>query len=175
MYSDNYYKGGNNGLLIYLIFLGIYGYFAFGYSEEPTSVITSNSDDIIKYFPFIDGTDGESSTVDVARRYHVFFVCCFWITAFTILANFLFRLFHELGLGNSLGRLVIKLSEFSGLALLVLWILAWIWRFSPSGRYASGADQDWNDSHYGSLYHSGLFIFIMFWLMVVVLVLSLIR
>ena len=92
-----------------------------------------------------------------------------------LLANFLFRLSHEIGLGNSLGRLIIELSRLSGLIMLVLWILAWIWRFSPSGKYASGHDQAWDDSHFGTLYHSGLFIYIMFWLMILGVILSLIR
>ena len=92
-----------------------------------------------------------------------------------LLANFLFRLSHEIGLGNSLGRLIIELSRLSGLIMLVLWILAWIWRFSPSGKYASGHDQAWGDSHIGTLYHSGLFIYIMFWLMILGVILSLIR
>ena len=146
-------KGGRNGQVMQLVFLGIYGYFAFGYSEEPDAVITSNSEDFIKYFPFFDGTDGEGMTVDVAQRYHLFFLFSFYILAFVMLSNFLFRISLELGLGNSLGRLILELTRLSGLAMLLLWILAWIWRFSPSGQVASGADQSWSDEHYGTLYH----------------------
>ena len=56
---------GNSALLNHLVFLAIFGYFAFGYSEEPTSYSTSNSEDFIKFIPYFDG-DSEGYTVDVA-------------------------------------------------------------------------------------------------------------
>ena len=70
---------GSDALIQYLLWLVLLGYFAFGYSNEPKSYSTSNSDDFIKYYPFFDG-DSEGFTVDVAARFHLFFLFAFYMT-----------------------------------------------------------------------------------------------
>ena len=70
---------GRDALIQQLLWLVLFGYFAFGYSRDPSSYSTSNSDDFIKYFPFFDG-DSEGFTVDVAARFHLFFLIAFYIT-----------------------------------------------------------------------------------------------
>ena len=55
----------------------MFGFFAYGYTEEPTSLSVSNSDDFVKYIPFLE-EDG-SDTSDVGRRFHLFFSAQFWI------------------------------------------------------------------------------------------------
>ena len=153
----------SNGLLTTSIFwCAVFGAFAYGYVDDPESLTTSGSDDWIKNFPhFDDDGNGGMGSVDVGHRFHLFFLYMFYINAFQLCASIVSRLIWELGLSYDLLDIIYKLVRLSFLAMTILWIIAFIWRFQPSGRYASGDHLAWEDDKSGYCYASGLFIAIM--------------
>ena len=71
-------------LLASTFFAGLYGFFNYGYADDPDTCLASNKDDIIANFPMIDSerTDGQ---VDVAERYHFFFSFAFYLSVGQVL------------------------------------------------------------------------------------------
>ena len=57
-----------------------WGFFAYGYTEEPFTLSVSNEDDWIKTFPL----EEPAQTSDVGRRFHLFFLGQFYLSAVAI-------------------------------------------------------------------------------------------
>ena len=68
---------------------------------------------------------------------------------------------YDLDCSYELIRILGQLFQLSYLLMTVLWVLAFIWRFQPSGRAASGDALEWDDDKSGYCFASGLFIAIM--------------
>jgi hypothetical protein len=72
------------GLLVASAFWGlIFGFFGFHKSDDSTICLASNSDDIIQVIPEVDGGALNTVTglVDVADRFHIFFMIGFYLCA----------------------------------------------------------------------------------------------
>jgi hypothetical protein len=152
-----------SGLLTTQIFwVAIFGAFAYGYTDDPESLTKSGSEDWIKEFPhFDDDGNGGMGSVDVGHRFHLFFLYMFYLACFQAIAGVLSRLLWDLGCSYELMRILSQLFQLSYLLMTIMWILAFIWRFQPSGRAASGDALGWEDDKDGYCYASGLFIAIM--------------
>ena len=62
-------------------FAGLYGFFAFGYADDPETCLSSNKDDLISNFPMIDSSQTDAQgKVDVAARFRFFFLSAFYIS-----------------------------------------------------------------------------------------------
>ena len=69
-------------------FAGMYGFFAYGYSDDPASCEANASGDIIPYFPGIDeeAADGEGGAattngkVNIAYRFSFFFTAGYYLS-----------------------------------------------------------------------------------------------
>ena len=61
---ENYELGKSRwpfGLVLSSVFFaGLYGFFAFGYSDDPDTCLTSTKDDIVGNFPMIDSSKTDS-------------------------------------------------------------------------------------------------------------------
>ena len=156
------FGNGRSTILLHAFWIAIFGYFAFGYSKEPTSVLTSQSDDLIKYVYYFDGTDGEGFTVDVAGRFNKFFLLAFYIAALQFVALFSSDLFLRCHCSIRFMEIFGELVRLASIALFILWILAFYFRLSPSGRAACGDSLAWDADHTGYLYYQGIFIGIVF-------------
>ena len=72
------------GLLVASAFWGlIFGFFGFHKSDDSTICLASNSDDIVQDIPEVDGVALNTVTglVDVADRFHIFFMIGFYLCA----------------------------------------------------------------------------------------------
>lgn len=83
----------------------------------------------------MDADSGMGLTVDVAHRFHLLFLFSFYVTAFNFVSMLVMVLLTP---SISIIAMLVKLMQLAGFALTVLWIFGFIWRFSPSGRSASG-------------------------------------
>ena len=61
---DNYELGNSRwpfGLVLSSVFFaGLYGFFAYGYADDPETCLTSTKDDVIANFPMIDSSQTEN-------------------------------------------------------------------------------------------------------------------
>ena len=139
----------------------MFGFFAYGYTEEPTSLSVSNSDDLVEYIPFLE--EEGSATSDVGRRFHLFFAAQFWINVVMLgclLLN-IFSLLMCLGkprLVRNVKKVTLNLLELSQYALILLWIAIVVIRFQPSGKEASGDNLAFEADKSKTVYYEGLFI-----------------
>jgi len=153
-----YAEGGSfpDGLIIQsAFFTAIYWFFMTGRSDDPSSCLASTDDDPIQEYPLVED-QGVLSLVDVAYRYHLFFEALFYISAAQTICGILTRVIN----GYDLTRLLFNIYHLSQLAMMVVWIAGFLFRFSHSGRVCSG---DLADSYDGDLYlvQQGFFILVM--------------
>ena len=149
--------GSNASYLKPILICALYGFFAFGYSNDPESKWVSNDDDLIKCYYWVDGTDGCGITVDVAHRFHIFFLYAFYYSLFVLCATFYI---NQIANNNSLAYISQKLMRWGGWVFMFAWILAFIWRFDASGRDACGDFLEWPEDNWDKLAYQGLFFFI---------------
>ena len=91
---DNYEQGDSRwpiGLVLAsTFFAGLYGFFNFGYADDPNSCLANNKDDIIANFPMIDTERADApGQVDVAERFHFFFSSAFYLSVAQVLIGLL--------------------------------------------------------------------------------------
>ena len=150
-------KIGNNPYAKNILLCALYGFFAFGYSNDPESKWAANDSDIISCYYWVDGTDGCGITVDVAHRFHIFFLYAFYFSLFQLITLFYIS---EISAMGKLAELMGKLCHIGGLVFMAAWVLAFIWRFDKSGRDACGDFLEWPEDNWGKLAYQGLFFFI---------------
>ena len=159
----------SNGHVIRLIVMCIIFYiFAFGYTKDPSSYVTSTSDDLIEYYPWFDDNSGAVTGTDIGQRFHLLFLYSFYVSAFHLVCLLVMSF---LSLTIMVNLVLFRLLQITSTTLGLLWILGFIWRFSSSGRAASGDFADgWDQGGKGYLFFQGSFIFICFFLLIFILI-----
>lgn len=151
-------EGGHfpNSLLMASAFWALaMGFFAFGYSDDSESCLADNGEDLVKQVPNSDGEmDGGALGVDVGERFHTFFLVGFYLCAFQLVVGMATHVIS----GYDITRALYNLYHYSQLFFMIDWIYGLYVRFTPSGQSCSGTwDSQFKD---GTLYQSGLFIFV---------------
>ena len=82
---EHYYDGRRwpfGLILASAFFASLYGFFAFGYSDDPKFCEAPSKDDVITNFPGIDsmGDKPQQGSVNVAWRFRFFFKAAFYIS-----------------------------------------------------------------------------------------------
>ena len=130
---ENYEQGDSKwpiGLVLAsTFFAGLYGFFNFGYADDPDTCLANNKDDIIANFPMIDSERADSQgQVDVAERYHFFFGFAFYLSVCQVLIGLL-ALCQGAGAAAGFKSLLVRLYKFTWFLLTIDWILVAFFRF----------------------------------------------
>ena len=124
------------GLLVASAFWGlIFAFFGFHKSDDSTICLASNSDDIVHDIPEVDGDlNSVTGLVDVADRFHVFFMIGFYLCT----AQLLVGLMTHMVQGYDITRFLHNVYHFSQILFLGDWIFGFYIRFTPSGQACCG-------------------------------------
>ena len=103
-----------------------------------------------------------AETADVGRRFHLFFLYTFYLSAIGLASTVAVILVILLQMGYSATRNALSLmgllSNLTGLLSFVLGIFVIISRFQPSGKLASGDGLPYEADHSQTVYYEGLFL-----------------
>ena len=124
------------GLICASAFWGlIFAFFAFKKSDDATICLASNSGDLVREVPTVDGVlNTLSGMVDVSERLHVFFTIGMYLCAAQLVIALLTRLVDQ----RNFIRLLHSLYEISQACFLLTWIYGFYIRFTPSGQACCG-------------------------------------
>ena len=165
-----------NNLIRDTIWTSLFGYMAFGLAETHTLMV-SNTGDYVKYVPIFDAT-GDGVTSDVGNRFHLFFLFCFVLYFVQFIFSLLVVISMPLGLGMSFFFKAFKaqanVQRLCMFFVFVLYFLAFVWRFQPSGVIAADDGVTAAGATEATiLYFSGLWIFVSAIVMVFVVLITL--
>ena len=148
-------------ILTQAFFCGVFGFFAFGYTDEPTSLSVSNDDDLLKNIPFLE-EDG-SATSDVGMRFHLFFQAQFWLNALVLACLFanilgLLLCISRPRIVRNVKKVTLHVLELTQYIMLALWLAIVVVRFQPSGKEASGDNLAFEADKSNTVFYEGLFL-----------------
>ena len=166
-----------NTFISNIFWCGIFGFFAFGFTDEPKNLLVSNDQDWVKYFPMIDSEANEFiNMADVGYRFHLFFLMNFIFSILQMVNCQLF--FLAIGFGGNykfirnVSSITNLVSTILGSLMGVMWLLAVVWRFQPSGTVASGDGLSWDEDKSKTVYFEGQFIAVVALLIAFVFILA---
>lgn len=126
------------------LFAALYGFFAFGYSDDPKSCEASSKDDLIGPLPIIDAQAADEAgggttakgNVNIAYRFHLFFAIGFYLSVLQVLIGIFAILLNVASSGFK--RFLVNLYKFTWFLIFWNWVWCLLVRFQESGRTCSG-------------------------------------
>ena len=138
--SKQEFTGG--AIFINLVFTVLFGYYALGFDEDADSCQFARNKSYSEFrVPILESK--KDKYIQVHERFNLFFEGGFYIFLVqTILYTIGFFVENRRVL-----RRFVRILRGCQIAMLVLWLFAFICRFTPSGSYCSGDDAPDNQRH----------------------------
>ena len=151
-------------ILASALFAGMYGFFAFGYSDDPKSCEASSSDDLMGQIPYVDaqaaeGEDGAppaKGNVNIAYRFSLFFNIGFYLSVAQVVIGILAIILN--GASTGFKRFLVGCYNFTWFLIFCDWVWCLVVRFQESGRTCSGDYMANRRQAMHFLYVQGLFM-----------------
>ena len=117
------------------LFAGMYGFFAYGYSDDPPSCEASSKDDLIGHIPYVDAqaADGEvgrptpKGSVNIAYRFSLFFNIGLYLSLAQVAIGIIAILLN--GASTGFKRFLVGCYKFTWFLIFCDWVWCLLIRF----------------------------------------------